>query len=141
MIPAAEARLDALLCAFQGCIDGPEPGAERTAQFTIDGAAYYAVTPGQRTALMIVASLQASRRIWNLNAVMEDPSLPHQIISVRVPGGLAVTCNCLILPGPVPGRRGRPRQLIASRSDREAASAREVLAAWRNWHEKRGVIV
>jgi hypothetical protein len=137
--PAAEARLDALLCAFQGCIDSPEPAAERTAWFTVDGAAYYAVTPAQRTALMIVASLQATRRIWNLNAVTEDPALPHQVVSLVMRNGLAISCNCL--GARAHASRGRPRQFIEIRPLGAEFPVPEALAAWRGWHEQQGVSV
>lgn len=136
--PADEARTDLLCQAFQACIDGPEPAAERTAEFTIDGAAYYRVTPAQRTALLVMAT----RRVWNLNAAIEDPQLPHQIVSIRVADGIAVTCNCLRRPGPVPGgTRGAPRQLIAVRAGTVPFTVPEALAAWRGWHEKQGVQV
>jgi hypothetical protein len=41
--------------AFQQFIDAHVPPGWRTAEFTMDGAAYYGVTPGQRTALMAMA--------------------------------------------------------------------------------------
>jgi hypothetical protein len=121
--------MDALCQAFQAAIDGPEPAAARTAQFTVDGAAYYAVTPGQRTALMVLAPW----RVWNLNATRRDPELPHQFVSLKIAAGLAVTCNCLA--------RGCPRQFIATHGDGEALDGSEALALWRGWHERRGVKV
>jgi hypothetical protein len=48
-------RAKALAKTFQEFIDAKIPQEDRTAEFTIDGAAYYRVTPGQRTVLMAMA--------------------------------------------------------------------------------------
>ena len=45
----------ALRRKFQQFIDADVPAAERTAEFTIDGAAYYKITRAQRKILMEMA--------------------------------------------------------------------------------------
>lgn len=67
---------------------------------------------------------------------LENPSLPHQIVSLLTGGGIAVTCNCLRHGG-----RGCRRQLIAFRTLGQAFPWAEAVSAWRGWHADRGVSV
>jgi hypothetical protein len=52
---SADEELELLHRTFQLFIDDKRRLGDRTAEFTIDGAAYYQVTPGQRTVLMGMA--------------------------------------------------------------------------------------
>jgi hypothetical protein len=69
--------------------------------------------------------------------VLEDPAAAHQIRLIAVtPGNLiAVLCTCQ-LPGRT--RRDKPQAVIEARKVFPAADA---LAAWRAWHEDKGVTV
>lgn len=55
MSDARGRALDLLARTFQGYIDSSEPDSLRTAEFTVDGAAYYRITPSQYAQLMSVA--------------------------------------------------------------------------------------
>lgn len=73
---------------------------------------------------------------------LEDPSLPHQIVSlITTAHGLSVTCNCLRRPAGKGAGRGSPRELIAFRGLGKPFPWPDAVAAWRAWHEQRGVSV
>lgn len=55
MTPDEERKLLFLCQTFQRCIDDKSTLTARSAEFTIDGAAYYRITPGQRALLMHMA--------------------------------------------------------------------------------------
>lgn len=72
-------------------------------------------------------------------AIMEDPSLPHQLVMTLTSaagrsGCIAVSCNCLARGA----GRGRPRGIIDWGVTLPAARA---VGAWRRWHEERGTEV
>lgn len=48
-------RAGDLFQVFQHFIDGQAPASARTAEFTVDGAGFYAITPGQRRILLAIA--------------------------------------------------------------------------------------
>jgi hypothetical protein len=78
-----------------------------------------------------------------LPATFEDPSLPHQIMllvpsSAAHTGRIAVSCNCLARPSGPGAGRGRPREIIESRTEFPAA---DVIAAYHAWHGERGIEV
>jgi hypothetical protein len=65
MAPGDEVMAMELLArTFREFISAPEILAPRTETFTLDGAAWYRVTPGQRTVLMAMAPAA----VWNLNS-------------------------------------------------------------------------
>ena len=84
--------------------------------------------------------------------LLEDPAAAHQIRIRRRGGGLAVSCTCLNTwtgtwtvawsgrPRPNPAWTGaRTRgKVIETRAVYPAA---EALAAWRGWHEEKGIAV
>ena len=69
-----------------------------------------------------------------MTPLIEDPAAAHQIVLRQCGNDIMVSCTCQRIRGP--GRAGHLP--IESRARWEAAGA---VAAWRAWHEERGVIV
>jgi hypothetical protein len=64
--------------------------------------------------------------------MLEDPAAPHQIVPFLIASQMAVSCNCL----------HRPRQKGWTPIEvRQLFPAADMDAAWRAWHQERGVIV
>lgn len=69
--------------------------------------------------------------------VFEDASLPHQIVLGVFSGAIMVSCNCLAPRKGGFAGRGCPRGFIASRQGTFPAA--EATAAYRAWHESKGI--
>lgn len=84
---------------------------------------------GRKAAMTAAASLLLPPP----RVIMEDLSLPHQIMLCATGRGqIAVTCNCL-------SRRHRSWYTVIEA--RHLFPAAEAVAAWRDWHEQRGITV
>lgn len=66
--------------------------------------------------------------------VLEDPAAPHQIVILFAGHWVAVSCTCLNGHGRL--RRNRARQVIEAR---DVFTIPDEVAAWRAWHQERGV--
>jgi hypothetical protein len=99
---------------------------------------------------MACAVLDATAVTWTSGGdaigyvpVFEDPALEHQIFLLVASAAdrdhqITVSCNCLApRKGPHSGR-GRPRGFIEAR---DVFPAAEAIAAYRAWHEQRGISV